>query len=224
MRKKEGDTLVEVSIAIGIFSMVAIAAVAVMSGSASSAQTALETTLAREEIDIQAEALRFIHSAYLSETGSNNNQKIYSDLWDEITKNAIKVEDSSELTYAPSTCSDSPHEKAFIINPRLLSSDNPKNAYINNSSIFQPASTYPRLIYSTTEDSLITSNSLDDTTLSRVEGIYILAVEDSYNKGSISNKDAGFYDFYIRTCWYGTGTDTPSIISTVIRLYNPPQE
>ena len=96
MRKKEGDTLVEVSIAIGIFSMVAIAAVAVMSGSASSAQTALETTLAREEIDVQAEALRFIHSAYLSETGSNSNQKTYSDLWDEITKNAIKVEDSSE--------------------------------------------------------------------------------------------------------------------------------
>ena len=80
MRKKEGDTLVEVSIAIGIFSMVAIAAVAVMSGSASSAQTALETTLAREEIDVQAEAPRFIHSAYLSETGSNNNQKIYSNL------------------------------------------------------------------------------------------------------------------------------------------------
>ena len=51
---KKGDTLVEVTLAIGIFSMIAIAVASVMSGGTASAQLALETTLAREEIDTQA--------------------------------------------------------------------------------------------------------------------------------------------------------------------------
>ena len=53
--------------------MVAIAVVAVMTGGTSSAQNALETTLAREEIDTQAEALRFIHASYLADEESGNN-------------------------------------------------------------------------------------------------------------------------------------------------------
>ena len=61
---KKGDTLIEVLLAVGIFSMIAISVVAVMSGGTSSAQTALETTLTREEIDAQAEALRYIHDSY----------------------------------------------------------------------------------------------------------------------------------------------------------------
>ena len=60
---KKGDTLVEVTLAVGIFSMIAIAVVAVMSNGTSESQTALETTLAREEIDTQVEALRFIQAA-----------------------------------------------------------------------------------------------------------------------------------------------------------------
>ena len=69
---KRGDTLIEVMLAVGIFSMVAVAVVAVMSGGTSSAQTALETTLAREEINTQAEALRFIQSSYIAEKDNEN--------------------------------------------------------------------------------------------------------------------------------------------------------
>ena len=65
-KKHRGDTLVEVSLAIGIFSMVAIAAVSVINGSTNGAQSSLESTITREEIDGQAEALRFIQSAYVS--------------------------------------------------------------------------------------------------------------------------------------------------------------
>ena len=69
---KRGDTLIEVMLAVGIFSMVAVAVVAVMSGGTSSAQTALETTLTREAIDAQAEALRFIQSSYIAEKDNVN--------------------------------------------------------------------------------------------------------------------------------------------------------
>ena len=70
---KKGDTLIEVTLAVGIFSMIAIAIVAVMSNGTAGAQTALETTLAREEIDAQAEALRFIHDAAAADKDSANS-------------------------------------------------------------------------------------------------------------------------------------------------------
>ena len=71
MRKRIGDTLVEVALAIGIFSMVAISVVAVVSGSSSGAQSSLETTVTREQIDAQAEALRFIHNSYIADVKSD---------------------------------------------------------------------------------------------------------------------------------------------------------
>ena len=47
---KFGDTLIEVTLAIGIFSLIAVGVVSVVSGSTSRAQVALEQTLTREEI------------------------------------------------------------------------------------------------------------------------------------------------------------------------------
>ena len=48
---KRGDTLIEVTIAIGIFSMIAIMAVLVVNTSISGTQAALENTVTREEIN-----------------------------------------------------------------------------------------------------------------------------------------------------------------------------
>ncbi len=234
MKRRVGDTLVEVSLAIGIFSMVAIAVVAVMTGGTSSVETALETTLAREEIDVQAEALRFIHSAYVTGIDASIDDP-YIQLWDKIIDNAIDpaTDGTDYLNYSPQTCqevqnSDVLKNHGFIINPRALNT-NPANAYVGYSSnYFKPAATFPRLIYSAEEassaDSLIGSTT--SSNLYRAEGIYVIAVKDSNSTqivGSTSpSRGSGFYDFYIRTCWYGTGADTPTAISTVMRLYSPP--
>ena len=85
MKRRKGDTLIEVAFAIGIFSLVAITVVAVISASTSAAQASLETTLTREDIDSQAEALRFIHDSYINgiqsaKTGDNK----YENLWKRI--------------------------------------------------------------------------------------------------------------------------------------------
>ena len=89
---KKGDTLIEVLLAVGIFSMIAISVVAVMSGGTSEAQLALETTLTREEIDAQAEALRYIHDSYISDKNSENSNLPTVNLWKRITGNAIQLE------------------------------------------------------------------------------------------------------------------------------------
>ncbi|MBQ3470687.1 hypothetical protein IJH23_03230 [Candidatus Saccharibacteria bacterium] len=261
MEYKKGDTLIEVTLAIGIFSMIAIAVVSVMNAGTSGAQSALETTLAREEIDAQAEALRFIQSSYINDKGViDASENRFQNLWQEIANLAVDpdlkvdadgdgVKDDDIAKFTPKTCQalyngqyldDS---NAFIINTRYLgdftagSSASIKNSSNGDSAIFikkesnqfYPASTYPRLIFrnNSGDSNLIESiSSAASKRLYRAEGIFIVAVKDTDktaivdNAGAVSQKSA-FYDFYIRSCWYGAGTNTPSTISTVIRLYNP---
>ncbi len=239
MRIKKGDTLIEVTLAVGIFSMVAIAVFAVMSGGTSSAQTALETTIAREEIDAQAEALRFIQSSYIADKDSGDDR--YSSLWQKITAGARSA--SSEITtYAPTSCADLYDRsktnsvynlKGFVINTRKLgdstATTNDILVYADSSSVFNQTTTHPRLLYrnktGSDEDNSDLVNGSTFNNLYRAEGIYVVAVKDTSKtnivSGSSTEKRQAFYDFYIRTCWYGSGADTPSTISTVIRLYDP---
>ena len=98
MHKKFGDTLVEVALAIGIFSLVAIVIVSVISASTSGAQNAIEVTITREDLDSQAEALRFIHNAYLSERELAENKsndsplyREYAPLWQKLSRTDAKA-------------------------------------------------------------------------------------------------------------------------------------
>lgn len=259
---KRGDTLIEVMLAVGIFSMVAVAIVSVMSGGTSSSQTALETTLTREEIDNQAEALRFIQRAYLADTKTGKNSP-YGGLWKHITSLAVNASgtytnDSRVEQYSkfrPTDCNslyDTNGEatsKGFIIDPNGFagyeesyrnSPDFSKIVYRNSGltgSALQPASTYPHIVYSKNgfatsagDTELISDEDTATGTNSkfyRAEGIYIIAIKDpkgtslaNTNTASATDSSA-YYDFYIRTCWYGAGDQAPSTISTVVRLYNP---
>lgn len=232
---KKGDTLVEVTLAVGIFSMIAIAIVAVMSNGVASAQTALETTLTREEIDTQAEAIRFIHSSYIANVNQKENP--YAELWNAIVDKAKTFELASEdseiqsvVQFNPSSCEDlyNPTTSqtighAFIINPRKLASLNDPNEVVisqDQNMLFRPASTYPRLVY-VDEDNDGEGLLERKEKLFSVEGIYVIAVKD-YNTTIIGDESSSaFYDFYIRTCWYGNKSSDASTISTVMRLYDP---
>lgn len=253
---KRGDTLIEVMLAVGIFSMVAVAVVAVMSGGTSSAQTALETTLAREEIDAQAEALRFIQSSYIAEKGSENHN--FEKLWGAITSKAIDLDSLSDdeknalLQYSPTSCSALYEEEGevknhgFIINMRGISDalngswsddslsknmiiDGKEEGIMTGEYRLEPAATYPHLIFTkdgddeTTDEGNLVEETGDKTKLYRAEGIYIIAVKDPKTTIIIgeTGSSSAYYDFYIRTCWYGTSDQAPSTISTVMRLYDP---
>lgn len=243
---KKGDTLVEVLLAVGIFSMVAIAVVAVMSGGTSNAQLALETTLAREEIDTQAEALRYVHDAYVAyhntrtENGSDGAPAPVQIWWD-ITDNAIEPNDPSQrdealevLQYDSATLCGNVPAKAFVLNPRQLNDAEGGYVSASSSNAFTSAVTYPRLIFSapgssTGSDSasLLEDESKNLLGKDSVQGIYVVAVRDggtttAYDVyGTRNETTTAFYDFYIRTCWYASNAETPSSIATVVRLYNP---
>ena len=249
--RKVGDTLIEVTLAIGIFSMVAIAVVAVMNGGTSSAQTALETTLAREEIDTQAEALRFIQSAYIADKNSGS-EGAYTRLWEAIG-NLVLSSYSDTLSSTPDKCSDLYsgtyyENNAFIINPKMLNSyeknyNEATSAYqktnqlnkvliTSSSNKLTQTTTYPRLVYGTASLNDSANSLYLDTSgntynnLYGAQGIYIIAVKDNSSTNIIKDdntaeSDSAFYDFYIRTCWYGSNANEPSTVSTVMRLYEP---
>lgn len=252
---KKGDTLVEVTLAIGIFSMIAIAVASVMSGGSSSAQLALETTLAREEIDTQADAIRFIHSTYSA--NKDNPDHPYVKLWRDITKRSIVLSDSEDkiasvLQYTPSSCSELYNadsevlQSAFVINPRefnKLSSNIGKTTFDKdlvlfgysdaNKSKFIPAATHPRLLFGNkltgeSDDNAVLADNTFPTNILYAEGIYVVPVVDPSSTSIVDVieedqivKKPAYFDFYIRTCWYGSRTDDPSTISTVIRLHDP---
>lgn len=262
---KTGDTLIEVTIAVGIFSMVAIAIVSVMNSGISNSQNSLETTLAREEIDTQAEALRFIHSAYVADMNDDEDgnasaaDERYVELWDKITNKAVKMDeitdaDKNIITGAPQSCSSLYNENffklhAFIINPRRLGYGGnwndtlilPDTTILSGGLVMRSASSYPRLVYNSNQ--LNNNNSLDDEAgsnddLYRAEGMYVFAVRDndstkligdntiggytgSDDRQVVAENTSAFYDFYIRSCWYGNGDDSPDSVATIVRLYDP---
>ena len=253
LRSKKGDTLIEVLLAVGIFSMIAISVVAVMSGGTSEAQLALETTLAREEIDAQAEALRYVHDSYINDKNSNNENLPTIALWRKITNldpnagpvNVYVPKDSDDdiniLQYTPSQCptdisSEPVGNYAFILDTRQLNagaaaykSAKDDRGKEEQNRVFTQTLTYPRLVFNSDDNSSLISDAPANDFLRRAEGIYVVAVADKettvlYDIDGNTTKaesDPAFFDFYIRTCWYGNDTDTPSTISTVIRLHNP---
>ena len=249
MHKLKGDTLIEVALAIGIFSLVAITVVSVVSASLTGAQSALETTVTREELDAQAEALRFIHDSYVSGSQSKKvTENIYGKLWTAITARAVPEDSTTAiLDYNPQTCSSlyngngilnttNTGPNPFIINTRELSTADPDKIIVANKAsdtkgVFYEAITYPRIIYgdiigsgSDGED-LYSQVSSEYKEIKRIEGIFITVVSGKSDivkdGGATINNETAYYDFYIRSCWMPPNTDRASTISTVVRLYDP---
>ena len=63
------------------------------------------------------------------------------------------------------------------------------------------------------------------TNLTAAEGIFIVAVKDIAKTNVVDATGvtgaSAFFDFYIRSCSVAPGSDVPTLMSTVIRLYDP---
>ena len=187
-----GDTLVEVMFAVGIFGAVSISAISVMNRGLQNAQGNLEITMARQEIDVQSESLRFIHNAYITEKSIENNK--YTKLWKEVLKRVYTYDElvnevpSFYTDYSGNdhTCDeiyDNLPNRSFIINPRVLGAEDIKNivnhiggadysdVIISRDSPADAAiklresATHPRLLFVNSE-SEISSTKLSDATAS----------------------------------------------------------
>ena len=203
-KSRRGDTIIEVTIALAVFTIIAVISMGLMDRNLSAIQSTLELNMARNEIDAQAEAIRFIHNSFLSDRELViEDQHSYKNLWHTISESLInnpaKIPESTtnncEAFYGGDKSIE--NNKAFIINTRNI------NPYQLNSSIissvdlnqhgisnrlkdFIKAPLYPRVIFTNKLEN--SGENLQETTkdqdaptynqIGKIEGIWVIATRD----------------------------------------------
>lgn len=132
-RLNRGDTLVEVLLGVTIFSLVAVVALETMNRGMAIAQYSLETTLVRQQVDAQAEMLRYAHD-------------MKNDTWKKLVDNnsvSVSVVNDNEGNLGVEKCPDdfSTKEFALAATPSLAS----KISILNNPGDYKAAETYARV-------------------------------------------------------------------------------
>ena len=192
--RQRGDTIVEVLFAITIFSLVAVGGLSIMNQGTLISQRALEVTLVRQQIDAQAEALRYLNTAYVASFGQGPAPITSSAAgqWVVATSDArVRTQPSPFGT----TCT--PPERSFVVNTAT--------ARVVTSG-FVPASTFSQIRYDETTP----------TTINGIDGLWVEAV-----RGTGDPSATRFVDFHIRACWDSPGQATPMTLGTIVRLYEP---
>lgn len=193
-RMDQGDTIIELVIAFAIFSMAALGTVAIVNSGVATTQRNLEITQVRQQIDSQAETIRYLHDSS-------------SPTWQTIigAANILGVSDTPmPLNSEGATCP-SPGLKAFfVIQPSAGAAfqiQRPPAGYSGS-----PA-TYARVGYpGVTSDSSIPNG--------QSYGVWIQTV-----KAQDVSAGVDAYDFYIHACWFSVGTQMPMVLGTIVRVY-----
>lgn len=209
-RYNRGDTLIEVLFATAIFSLVAVGGLSIMNQGAATSQRALEITLVRNEVDSQAEALRFLNASYIAAYQSGAGGSAPSVIltgparqWQIMQGDIINTDNTKASDFGltnTGTCPVAP-TGSFIIDA--------KNAMfiLPTSNKLKSAITFSQAVY--------TSGSL-----SEADGIWIEAVRPK-TVTTNNQSNAGYIDFNIRACWDSPGQSAPVTIGTIVRLYEP---
>lgn len=194
----KADTIVEVMIAIAVFSVVVVSALGIMSSGLNSTQRTLESTLVRQEMDSQSSTLRFLHNAFIASAlqgaagpAAGTPAAEWSNLVTYIQNSGVSSASAFGTCVAPS--------KAFILNAK-------KATYVTattSASTFKPASLY----------STVTYDGVGNIT--GAQGIWVEGLRSATVSGT------GYIDFHIRACWYSVGQTAPMTLGTIVRLYDP---
>ena len=134
-RFKKGDTLIEVTLAVAVFSMVMVVGIGAMNGGMARTQASLQLSLARDAMNSQAETLRYINTIYLNKYTSGG---VMFDKWKEITGKAKAS--ATRLNNCPVKPVDYNALNAIAVN--VNDSSLP---LITGDGAITPANTYPQL-------------------------------------------------------------------------------
>lgn len=199
-RMSSGDTLIEVMFAVAVFGLIVVSSLALMNQGTATSQRSVEITAVRQQIDAQAETLRFLQSAYVqayysgitfSATDPASPAKEYYRIIQHINGSTSTA--ASELGSTP--CN-RPLRDSFVLNARRATLE-------TTYGLFQAPLTFAQVEYS----------GANQITASR--GIWVEGVRSS------DSASAGHIDFHIRGCWSAPGMSSPMNLGTIVRLYEP---
>lgn len=207
LAKQKGDTIVEVLFAVAVFAMVAVGSLAIMNGGIATAQRSLEITLVRQQIDAQAEAIRYIHKAYVAsyQQGASAPTGLAGE-WVKMTNKATGkgANTPSEFGVTPGggVCSaTTPGERPFLLNARTAVVWNTTPPMTPPAGASVPP--FAQIMYN------------DDSSIAAAYGLWVEAIP------SVGTDGPGFVDFHIRACWESPGSNVPVTLGTIVRLYEP---
>lgn len=205
-RRQDGDTIIEVMFAVVIFSMVAVGAMSIMNNGTAIAQRSLELTLVRQQIDAQAEALRFVHHSYVAAYGTDAVTSHPAAEWKRLLDSGLTK--SSASPFGDGGCT-TPPSGAFVMNARTGRLHTGAITPMNSAT----SRPFSQVVYQGDPDTGALTSSIDS-----VHGLWIEAVRSGASSGT------GYIDFHIRACWYSPASNAPSTIGTIVRLYEPRTE
>lgn len=207
-RRQRGDTLIEVLFAVSVFSLVVVGALSIMNQGTAASQRALEITLVRQQLDAQAETLRFMHDSYVAAyqsgitfnytDGTTTPAEEWAQMVDRIK--AVNIRSASPLNSNGSVCPAAP-TGSFIVDPRNVD-------YIGTPATLQPAQTFAQVTYD--NNGIFTGS----------QGMWIEGVR-SIQSGDSDQSNTGYIDFHLRACWDSSGLPVPLTLGTIVRLYEP---
>jgi type II secretory pathway pseudopilin PulG len=206
LRQQRGDTIIEVLFAVTVFAMVAVGGLAIMNQGISTAQRSLEITLVRQQIDAQAEAIRYIHQAYVATFQKDGPAPAGAAAqWVEMTSKTAGKGVNQPSEFGQTTTNGCPDigllERPFILNARTatIAGSIPATSPPSDGSL----PPFAQVIYNA------------DSSINQAYGIWVEAVP------SVVTGGPGFVDFHIRACWNGPGSSAPMTLGTIVRLYEP---
>ncbi|MFZ1250365.1 MAG: prepilin-type N-terminal cleavage/methylation domain-containing protein [Candidatus Microsaccharimonas sp.] len=202
-RQQAGDTLIEVLFAVAVFSLVVVGALSIMNQGTATAQRSLEITLARQQMDAQADTLRFLQSSYVQAYYSGityDTGDTLSSPAEEYYKVIQRISGTaSASSFGSLSCGTKP-SGAFILNPRTATL-NPDTNFLKKPDV------YPTITY----------NAAGAIESQGSQGLWVEGVRSSVTSG----ENASYIDFHIRACWDGPGQGSPMNLGTIVRLYEP---
>lgn len=198
VRFDRGDTIIEVLFAFTVFSLIAVGGLSLMNQGTAMAQRALEITLVRQQIDAQADALRYLNRAYVADYGERGPATTQ---WNKIvTERAVDRAQPFDRVADANGCNlPGAVDQPFALDLTKLDS-NP---------ILIPTSETPTYAKVRFEPD------------AKAEGLWVQAVRSPKQVDGGGAERPGYYDFHIRACWFTPGQAVPVTLGTIVRLYEP---
>jgi Tfp pilus assembly protein PilV len=205
---QQGDTLIEVLFALTVFSFIVVTALSLMNQGVAAAQRSLEITTVRQQMDGQAETIRFLHEAYIQSYQPGQT-------FDLTNATTTPAEEYYKIIQFVDTANRSSASKFGGTNACVIPSDPSKDFVVNpvtaqlvstaiKPDLFKKAATSAELTFGSGNQ---IGNSL---------GMWVEAI-----RSPVSGTSAGYIDYHIRACWDVTGSDFPMNLGTIVRLYEP---
>lgn len=216
---QRGDTLIEVLLAITIFSAAAVGAIYVMNRGITTAQSSFEITQVRNQMNNQAELIRHLSNLAITAAGritadgsvehpSGGVTTQWKRALDRTIEEAPSFDGITTLEHCtPEYIANTVGRSPFFINTKT-GDVVPINPIVPGAPpVLRESATFARI--------------RDEGSSQVSEMIWVYAVRKPGDIEGRNRLGGDFYDFHIRACWHAPDGSGVQKLGTIVRLYAP---